>query len=402
MLLVGPPGSGKSANLKRFAQESNIRVFDVRTQSLVERREANLSVTPDRRKALPPIVAGAGARSSLASGGTLPSMPVEPGTDHPDDRLSDPKTEPESWADRVDCSALRTAGCDRLAVDHLAYRIDAPQFRRQTLRFLEDVVYGCKLRLLAAADRDPLSFLDECVGGGDHASSERDQWIGVLQSFRYEDAGLGDEPLSTDRDMVRALAAKYHRTERDAVDAFVDESSAAPRLVTIGENILQRFAAAREPIGAEDVRREFAVAAEPYYCALWQTRSLDEKVVLSHLAEEGLVNPRSEPVVQRLLRAGLIVRDPQLRVMNETFRRFVVEAAPPAQLAEWEAGASLPWASIETAMVTVVIGLAGLLVLTQHQLVSAWTGFVPTLAPAVPTFMKFLASMQQAKKQALA
>jgi hypothetical protein len=41
--------------------------------------------------------------------------------------------------------------------------------------------------------------------------------------------------------------------------------------------------------------------------------------------------------------------------------------------------------------------------LTQEQLLSAWTGFVPALAPAVPTLIRLLGSVQRgAKKEIIA
>jgi hypothetical protein len=49
---------------------------------------------------------------------------------------------------------------------------------------------------------------------------------------------------------------------------------------------------------------------------------------------------------------------------------------------------TLPWASITTAALTVTLGLGALLVLTSQQMVDAWIGYVPALAPAVPTVLK--------------
>jgi hypothetical protein len=41
----------------------------------------------------------------------------------------------------------------------------------------------------------------------------------------------------------------------------------------------------------------------------------------------------------------------------------------------WERrGVVIPWSSIEVAMLTVVVTLAGLLVVTQEQLLNAWIG----------------------------
>ena len=44
-------------------------------------------------------------------------------------------------------------------------------------------------------------------------------------------------------------------------------------------------------------------------------------------------------------------------------------------------------------MMTLVIGLAALLVVTQEQLVGAWIGFVPTVLPAMQRIWTLFASI---------
>ena len=67
------------------------------------------------------------------------------------------------------------------------------------------------------------------------------------------------------------------------------------------------------------------------------------------------------------------------------------------EVSKWERrGVQMPWASVETAMTTIVFGLAAVLVVTQEQLMGAWIGFVPTLAPAVPTSWKLFARAKSA------
>jgi hypothetical protein len=307
-----------------------------------------------------------------------------------------------AWADGFDYSTFPSEGDALIGIDHLDYRLDEPEFRRQTLSFLEALVYQQKRKPLIVSDRDPMSWIEEGPAAGrDQASIERDRWVQVLQSFRRENAGIGDEPPFTRVDALSSRARDDVGLGPMAVDAIVKESSPALRLVTIADNLLSRISP-NGSLEAEDLRRAFSSAAEPYYRALWGTCSVEEKLVLRQLAEEKLVNPRTKAIVTRLLRAGLVVRDPNLRIMNETFRRFIVQAVTADQVAAWEAAdVHVPWASIETAMITVVVGLAVLLVLTQEQLVSAWTGFVPAIAPAVPTVMRLFASVQAAKKEVL-
>ncbi|PYS18308.1 MAG: hypothetical protein DMG11_33660 [Acidobacteria bacterium] len=85
--------------------------------------------------------------------------------------------------------------------------------------------------------------------------------------------------------------------------------------------------------------------------------------------------------------------------MNKTFRRFVLHDLQSDGLLAWEhEGVRLPWSSIATTMLTVALSLIGVLLLTWQQLVDAWIGYVPALAPAVPTVLKLFASVQRNAK----
>ena len=69
------------------------------------------------------------------------------------------------------------------------------------------------------------------------------------------------------------------------------------------------------------------------------------------------------------------------------------------EILAWEhQGVGLPWNSIATTMFTLVVALAGLVLLTWQQLVYDWIGYVPALAPAVPTVVKLFASIQRGVK----
>ena len=203
-------------------------------------------------------------------------------------------------------------------------------------------------------------------------------------------------------DAPRAAALEHALDERrdlasDVRAAILSECRVAPELLAVGENLLLRLPN-RAAIRGDMILAELLRAAEPFYDALWDACAIDEKVVLRQLAEEGLVNPNNPSAVCRLLSAGLVRRDPTFRVMNETFRRFVTGADRPDVISAWEReGVRVPWGTIATTGVTVAFGLAGLLLLTQEQLVDAWMSYVPALAPAIPTVWKVLATVQKGR-----
>jgi hypothetical protein len=219
-----------------------------------------------------------------------------------------------------------------LGIDHLDYRLDEREFAAQTLTFVERAVYRDGGFVRIVCDRDPLGCLRESGA----ATSELDRWVRVLRSFRRECVGLDKEAPAT----------------FDASDA-------------------------------------------PYYESLWNACSVDERLALHQLAEEGVVNPQSQVVLGSLLQAGVVVRAPAVQIMNDSFREFVLQAATPGQVSTWERrGVVIPWGSIEVAMLTVVVTLAGMLVVTQEQLVNAWIGFIPAFLPAAQKLMKAVAALR--------
>ena len=111
------------------------------------------------------------------------------------------------------------------------------------------------------------------------------------------------------------------------------------------------------------------------------------------------MNPQNHAVVRDLMRVGLIVRNRAVEIMNRTFREFVLHAPSANEVSTWERrGVAIPWASVEIAMMTVVVILAGLLVVTQEQLLHAWIGFLPTLLPAAQKLWKTITALRPPAK----
>jgi hypothetical protein len=225
------------------------------------------------------------------------------------------------------------------------YRLEDPEFANQTLTLLEHAVYrdGCTVQIVS--DRDPIA----CLRESGKRAPEVDRWVRALRSFR--------------RVVVSVPASNAATTPADAS------------------------------------------AAAPYFESLWNACSVDERLALRQLAEEGVVNLHNQSVVRDLMRVGLIVRDPVPRIVDAAFRDFVLQAVSADQVGAWErSGVAVPWGSIETALLTGIVVLAGLLVVTQEQLLSAWIGFIPVLLPvakpAAETVWKFVSALRPGAKDA--
>jgi hypothetical protein len=383
LLLVGPPGSGKTARLRK---SRGIRTFDVRTLEYVERRRDPRPVDRDRRAPSP-------AANVVMPGAGLPRPPV--------------------WFD------YSTLPCDPKAVvgiDHLDQRLDEPDRRDQMLQWLEELLYRHDRKVWIAADRDPLELVHRIFAHANVAdartsgrtnvaeSVECERWCRVLQSFRKELVGVGREGVSARRDSLSALMSERGRAVSDAVRSVIlEECALTERLLEIGENVITRLPDDGTAT-VEEVMIKIGNAAEPYYRSLWSLCSTEEKLTLRQLAEEDLVNPNNQRVVFQLMRDGLVAGGPGVRIVSQAFRRFVLEAVPRETISVWEReGVRISWGSVEMALATGALALGSLLVLTQEQLIGAWIGFVPTLVPAVlvpavPTVLKLLAGTQRGAK----
>jgi hypothetical protein len=380
LLLIGPPGSGKTARLRSMPE---VLTFDVRKLAYVERRKQSSPVPVDRRAAVV-------SSEAVAAVATVAHQAPFPGSG---------PNEVSPWASSIDVGASANDRSTIVGIDHLESRFGDPVFRKHMLRFIEDLLYRYERRVWIVTDREPLERLGE-------TAPDLDRWRRVLQPFRKQVIGVCRESIPGRLETLSRLMDERGVTG-SARETILNECELTPQLQAIGEDIVRQLPAGQ--LTASDLEREISHAAEPYYRALWSACSTDEKLALRHLAEEGVVNPRNHAVITGLMRRGLMIRPrltqadkegdgPALQIVNTTFKRFVLRAVPPETIATWEReGVKTPWASVRTALVTCAVAFGGFLILTEQQLVGAWFGVVPTLAPAVlapaiPTVFKLLVS----------
>jgi hypothetical protein len=123
-----------------------------------------------------------------------------------------------------------------------------------------------------------------------------------------------------------------------------------------------------------------------YYRDLWDSCWPEERSVLLHLAQSGLVNEKDRRILRRLLARGLVRRQPNFVLMNETFRRYVLThgAEVEAEVSH-EAGT---WDAVRRPVLMVGTGLIILLLVTQQELFSATTATVTALGTGLATLSK--------------
>src|SRR5262245_17606935 len=98
--------------------------------------------------------------------------------------------------------------------------------------------------------------------------------------------------------------------------------------------------------------------------------------------------------IRQLLKRGLVIRQPKLRLMDESFRRFVLAAADTEDYVKWQReGRHSNWEAFRIPVVLLILTLGVFLFLTQREFfnstissVSAVTGVLAVLLRLVGVF----------------
>ena len=117
--------------------------------------------------------------------------------------------------------------------------------------------------------------------------------------------------------------------------------------------------------------------------------------MLSQLAVDGLLNPANGRAVRQLLRRGLIAKDPQFRILNESFRRFLRSAATPALKQGWQRDSRQSgWGKAHGVFFTTMLLIGVFLLATQNELFQSSAGYVTAALGGFGTLAKLLDTLR--------
>jgi hypothetical protein len=301
-------------------------------------------------------------------------------------------------------------------VDHFEHRLRDAAFNRAKRALLEDLVAdpGRRVVVLSAVDPHLCLVAGSSYGGikGVVDEGEREAWGSLLSEFETFDLdGPGDpQELAAAIERMRGELETHPpgaaRLEREAwryhvracLEAVRTECSATAPLQAIGMGLLP--ALDLREMDREQILDEIRERAEVYYRSLWASLADGEKLLLVHLAEEGLVNPKNRRPLQRLLSRGIARRDPALRVMNETFRGFVIANKHCVMAIERRDTEDSPWAQMKRPILTLLVGVAVFFFATQRDMFNTTLVFVTALAGALPQVLQLVGFFGSPKARA--
>ncbi len=321
---------------------------------------------------------------------------------------------PESsgWAETFDYETLGD-GDQVIALDHFEHRAGEPEVNRQKARFLEELLRrGHRVFVISTVEPSYYSFADgadACAAGLNKAKScaDLDRWSGIVSNFftvYAEDQGEAEsfaEEIEKDRPRLLEEGGNAGRSQEevdDLLSALKEECGPRAPLQRLGFEILGRPKPRPEFV---NLTREHLISrvrnqAATYYRDLWGSCSNEEKLTLFHLAQDKLLSP-NDPEIAQLLRKGLIVRDPDVHLMNESFRQFVKSEECRAEVAacEEEAKKGSLWHIMKAPLLVVLISIVLFLFITQRDLYTSSLAIMTAITTAIPAMFKVLSLFQK-------
>lgn len=281
--------------------------------------------------------------------------------------------DPDDWKTVETGDRSRLEGAFRVVFQNVEMLFDEPSRWRRLLAFGETLAreQGCSLVLLSEVYLEPETVLAASEPAPDNEGDNAD-----------------GEPTELSRERARAFLSQVTICSFEEIGESSDEDreDGAARSRWLREEAgrhprLRRGAAwlAGHPKLPELSRRQvedlFEEALAFYYAWLWERSSSEEKRLLFQLAEEGLMNPRARDAARRLLRRGLIERNPNrgMQLMNRSFRRWVQEtgAAEDIQALESAPGG---WRDVRTPVYLALAAMLLFLLTTQQDLFTGTLG----------------------------
>jgi hypothetical protein len=295
-----------------------------------------------------------------------------------------------------------------LVLDHFESGMDQPTVTREKLEAIEQWLSE-GTRVIVASTIDPLRFsiatdskVTTAIASGDQ-KAKNDEATDDSNPKDCDQAALqarwslvfSNFVTVYERDMAKAdFASAHSKFLRDlktkAAWGYLERIY--PSLNTNGQTATRGIS--REAVVEEEID-QVVEQGRAYHQALWATCSQDERGTIIHIALDGMISSSNKDV-RRLMQRGLVARDPALRLMDESFRRFVLSVSHGEDIDAWrQAGGGSTWQLIKVPILLVLLAILLFLFLTQKELYDSTISLVSALTAGVAILFRFLGMFQK-------
>ncbi|MFQ5676378.1 MAG: hypothetical protein ACE5G1_10810, partial [bacterium] len=306
----------------------------------------------------------------------------------------------DRWSETYPYSKL-PAG-KTLVIDHFEHQMSLPESNSQKLRFLEELIHTHKKNVVLFSNVDPENFVFAQTNGSDSdVNGKRANGNhSVLDVFHktivldYGDAGdLSEDFLKLKKEIARIPDRKRRKHALQMCDLLYNECFPTSELHEICREMLQT----RDFIfldRAELITR-IQDQADHYYRTIWLACAKEERLALIYLAKDGFANLTNRHVMQNLLKSGLILRHPGFRLMNESFKKFILDERDSGNVVKWaRQNNTSSWGKLKMPFLIVLAGLLLFLFSTQPAAFKSTVSIISAVAAGIPALIKVMSSLK--------
>jgi len=315
-------------------------------------------------------------------------------------------------ADSVDglITQARLSARNTIILDQFDRGLDEEDTSLKKLELLEGLAALEGKRIVIKTSIDPLYFLTSQANDYMLEKTEKKipiaRWADALQNFAKLRSGavendykrLRDEfktyfcDTSAEDQRIQSHQQSFQGLDPEIQQSLVDEGWPNGLLKDYVKKLLDH--GVPPYFKTSDIVDQIRDMANAHYRKIWMTCSTDEKVLLFRLAQEGFVNWRMKDSLRSLIRRRLVVPGPNYRLMNESFRLFVLGAETPSVFRKWqEAAGESMWSRMRLPIAIIATIVVLFFFFTQGEMFSQSLKIIAALTAGIPTLIKLIGSV---------
>ncbi len=305
-------------------------------------------------------------------------------------------------------------------LDHFEHDILNKDLNIWKLELIEQLVSNKEKKVIIISSIHPGVFTNSLIVRNSKGEQEDDhesirlheRWNRVLAAFYdfvYPLRGFDAKRVPVSVEYAKTLAADVKLAiPKRLIQLVESECDHGMFLRSIGLELIEelhirneihhKMTDADKWMEREDLIIKTQKLADNYYRSIWNHLAVEEQFILYDLAQDGLVNPKNLDIVESLIDKGIVDNNNRLRIMNRSFRNFILCVIGPADIGDQEsklrtAGA---WSKLKFPLILIVCALLLFIVKSDR---SQLFGYFTAFAAIIPVVVALLGVFGQANKK---